>query len=113
MKILKKEAKKVQNSPDCTVWEYEFPSELMSFATCLIDGRYPDKGRVSNTECEEIYFVLSGDGTVHSEEGDFDLAKGDMYAFKKGEKYWVEGNEFRLALFNAPKWTPEQHEIIS
>ncbi len=112
MKVKKSEAKKVQNSPDCTVWEYDYPSRLSSFATALIDGRYPEKGRVTNTECEEIYYVISGSGTVHSEKGDFKLENGDLYHFEKEEKYWVEGYKLLLALFNAPKWTPEQHKVV-
>lgn len=112
MKITKEQAKKVQNSPECTVWEYHIESDMMSFATALIDGRYPEKGRVVNEGCEEIYFVISGEGIVHSEKGDFQLKRGDIYSFEKSEKYWVEGDNFKIALFNAPKWTLNQHKNI-
>lgn len=112
MHIKKSESKKFENSKDCTVWEYQFPSSLFSFGTALINGRYPDKGRVANLECEEIYFVVSGSGVVHSEFGDFEIKKGDLYFFKKAEKYWVEGKDLFLALVNAPKWNPAQHKNI-
>ncbi|MBL7160584.1 MAG: hypothetical protein ISS93_01895 [Candidatus Aenigmarchaeota archaeon] len=112
MLIKKSESGKIENSKDCTVWEYQYPSELFSFATALIDGRYPDSGSVTNTQCEEIYYAVSGSGVVHSEFGDFELGKGDLYYFKKGEKYWVEGKNLFLVLVNAPKWTPEQHKRV-
>jgi len=39
MLIKKSEAKKLENSKSCTVWEYEFPSKNFSCATALINGR--------------------------------------------------------------------------
>ena len=112
MLIKKLESTKVQNSKDCTVYEYEYPSKNFSFATALINGRYPEEKRVVNLECEEIYYVISGSGIVHSEKGDFEINEGDVYFFEKKEVYWVEGNKLLLALVNAPKWTPEQHKIV-
>lgn len=112
MLIKKSESKKIQNSQDCTVWEYDFPSKDFSYATALIDGRYPEQKRVTNLECEEIYFVISGFGIVHSEKGYFQISEGDLYFFEKGEIYWVEGSKLLLALVNAPKWTPEQHRVV-
>lgn len=112
MLIKKSDSKKIQSSKDCTVWEYEYPSKESSFATALIDGRYPEKNRVRNLECEEIYYVVSGSGLVHSEKGDFEIGAGDLYYFEKGEIYWVEGNKLLLCLVNAPKWTPDQHQAV-
>jgi mannose-6-phosphate isomerase-like protein (cupin superfamily) len=111
MLIKKSQAKKKANSDQCTVWEYDSPSENVSFATAYIDGRYPDKGMVANMECEEIYYVLGGSGIIHSEFGDFNIEEGDIYHFKKGEKYWSEGKELKLVLVNTPKWSPEQMEL--
>ena len=112
MLIKKAEAKKLDNSESCTVWNYSFPSENLSYATALIDGRYPDQNRVTNLECEEVYYVISGSGIIHSEKGDFKLSEGDAYFFEKGEVYWVEGKKLFLALVNAPKFSPEQHKIV-
>lgn len=112
MLIKKSDTKKLENSNDCTVWEYECPSELLSFATAMINGRYPEEKRVTNLECEEVYFVLSGSGIIHSEKGDFEINEGDLYFFEKGEVYWTEGQKLLLVLANAPKWSPEQHKII-
>jgi mannose-6-phosphate isomerase-like protein (cupin superfamily) len=112
MLIKKSQSKKIENSKNCTVWEYEYPSDLSSFATALINGRYPDKKRVTNLECEETYYVVSGSGVVHSDFGDFKIGQGDLYFFKKAEKYWVDGKNLVLVLVNAPKWTPEQHKDV-
>lgn len=112
MLVKKNQSKKFENSKDCIVWEYEYPSTLFSFATTLINGRYPDKQRVTNLKCEEIYYVISGFGVVHSDFGDFKIEQGDLYFFKKGEKYWVEGKNLFLILTNAPKWTLEQHKNV-
>jgi len=56
--------------------------------------------------------VISGSGAIHSEFGNFKIQEGDLYFFKKGEKYWVEGKNLFLIVVNAPKWTPEQHKIV-
>ncbi len=112
MLIKKSEAREKQNCPDCTVWEYEYPSKNFSFATALINGRYPEANRASNTGCEEVYYVISGSGIIHSEKGDFTLNPGDLYYFEKGEIYWVEGKELLISITNAPQWTPEQHKIV-
>ena len=60
MLVKKSQAKKFENSQDCTVWEYPFPSNKMSYAVAHINGHYPEEKRVTNLEYEEIYFVLSG-----------------------------------------------------
>ncbi|MCK5044123.1 cupin domain-containing protein [Candidatus Parcubacteria bacterium] len=112
MLIKKANLKKKENSKSCAVWEYEYPSEDFSFATALIDGRYPEEKKVVNLECEEIYYVISGLGTVHSKKGDFKINEGDLYFFEKREVYWIEGDNLLLVLVNAPKWTPEQHKIV-
>ncbi len=112
MLIKKSNSTKIENSKDCVVWEYEYPSKNFSFATALINGRYPDEKKVTNLECEEVYYVISGSGVVHSEKGDFEINGGDLYFFEKAEVYWVEGDKLLLALVNAPKWTPEQHKVV-
>ncbi len=112
MLIKKSEAVEVNNSAACTIWEYNYPSSAFSLATAFIDGRYPSEKRAVNLDCEEVYYVVSGSGVVHSEKGDFALSVGDVYHFEKGEVFWVEGKKLSLVLVNAPKWFPEQHQIV-
>jgi len=112
MLIKKSEARKKQNNKDCTVWEYEFPTKEFNHATTYIHGRYPEHAKAMNKNCEEIYFVISGSGSIHSEKGNFEINEGDAYFFEKGEIYWVEGKELLLTITNAPKWNPQQHKMI-
>jgi len=57
MLIKKENAIKKENSKTCTAWEHNHPTKNLSYATILIDGRYPETKRVTNLECEEIIFV--------------------------------------------------------
>ena len=113
MLIKKSNSKKIRNSSKCTVWEYAYPSRKFSFARVLIDERYPEKGMAKNIACEEIYYVMSGSGVIHSGKSGFKVKEGDLYFFKKGETYWVEGNKLLLAAVNAPKWTKKQHKHVN
>ena len=110
MLIKKNQSIKKSNSKNCTVWEYPTPSKLMTGATALINGRYPDSGRAANMECEEIYYVISGTGIIHSDKGDFKIEEGDQYFFEKKEKYFVEGKKLFIFLVNAPQWTLGQYK---
>lgn len=112
MLIKKEDSGKKQNSPACTVWEYEFPTKNFGLATALVNGRYPENGKALNLECEEIYFVISGSGVIHSGKGDFSIKEGDAYFFEKNESYWVEGKDLRVSVINAPKWNFEQYKLV-
>ena len=101
-----------QNSPGCTVQEHDHPTDNLSLATSLIDGRYPEQKRVTNLECEEICYVISGTGTIHSDKGTFEITEGDSYHFETGEKYFIEGDNLKLVLINAPKWRLDQHKVV-
>ena len=65
-----------------------------------------------NNECDQIYFILSGSATVHSERGDFSINPGDVYFFERGEAYWIYGRNLHLAVSNSPAWTPDQYEYL-
>ena len=112
MLIKKSEAKKYKNSSTCTAWEHDHPSEKIGYATILINGRYPETKRATNLESEEIIFVISGSGTIHSEKGDFELNSGDSYYIGKEERYYLEGENLLLGITNAPRWTKEQYRIV-
>jgi mannose-6-phosphate isomerase-like protein (cupin superfamily) len=112
MLIKKEQARQKKNSNDCTVWEYEYPISSFSFATALITGRYPEEKRSVNLECAELYYVISGSGSIHTDKGDFLVNQGDSYYFEKGEAYWVEGNNLLIALINVPGWRFEQYKIV-
>jgi mannose-6-phosphate isomerase class I len=112
MLIKKQNAIKHENSKTCTAWEHNHPTKNLSYATILINGRYPEQKRVTNLESEEIIFVISGSGTIHSEKGDFELNPGDSYHIQIEEKYYIEGDSLLLGITNAPKWTFEQYRNV-
>jgi len=112
MLIKKEEAKKVTNSDNCTVWEYNGKTDKFNTATAYINGRFPDEKRVVNLELEETYYVLSGSATIYSEKGTFEIKAGDVYIFAKGEKFYLEANELRLVVFCVPAFDPKQHIIV-
>ena len=112
MLIKKSETRKKQTAKGCTVWEHDHPTDNLSLATSLIDGRYPEEKRVINLECEEMCYVIGGSGTIHSDKGIFEINEGDSYSFEIGEKYAIEGDNLKLVLINAPKWRLDQHKVV-
>ncbi|MBI4239500.1 hypothetical protein HY620_00735 [Candidatus Uhrbacteria bacterium] len=111
MLLKKDESTKKTYGESATVWEYEVPSERMSFALAAIDGRYPASGMAVNLKCEQMNYVLSGAGVVHSEFGDFPIEEGDVYHVKEHEQYWIEGFHLTIVLVNAPAWKREQYSV--
>ena len=112
MLIKKQNAIKKENSKTCTAWEHNHPTKNLSYATILINGRYPEEKRATNLESEEIIFVISGSGTIHTEKGDSELNPGDSYHIQIEEKYYIEGKELLLGIANSPKWTFEQYRNV-
>ena len=110
MLIKKEDSFKQENSSSCTVREYDFPNKELWFAVSLINGRFPETGKGINHECNEMYYVLSGEGTIHHETGIYDIKEGDCFLFEKGKRYRVEGKNLRLALPTAPAWYFDQYE---
>jgi len=100
------------NAPNCVVNEYNFKSKTLGLATARINGRYPDSGKALNTECDQIYYVISGSGTIHHEAGSFEVEQGDAFFFEKGKWYWIEGKELFVALPSAPTWFFDQYKEL-
>lgn len=111
MLIKKSDSVKKENSSQCTVWEYDFPSNNFSFAIANISGKFPDNGKAQNTKCEELYYFIAGTGTIHTSKGDFKVSEDDLYYFEVGETYSVDGKDLIIALVNAPKWYFEQFKL--
>ncbi len=112
MLIKKENTIKKENSKSCSVWEYEFPGKKLGIATALINGRYPEQGKVMNSQCETIYYVLDGAGIIHTEQGDFEIKKGDAFFLETGQWYWIEGINLSVAIVNAPAWFPGQYQNL-
>ncbi|MFA7717735.1 MAG: cupin domain-containing protein [Candidatus Absconditabacterales bacterium] len=110
MLIKQQDAHKKINSSSCTVWEYDFPSKNLGFALSKINGRFPETGKAINTECNEIYYVISGSGIIYHQTGTYEIHAGDSFLFEKGTSYYVEGNNLFLALPTSPAWYPGQYK---
>lgn len=112
MLIKKEQAIKKQNSDNCIVFEYDYLSSDSSFAIAKIKGRYPQKGKSVNLDCEQAYYVISGTGTIYSDKGEFKIEKGDLYYFEKKEAYYVVASNLEICILNSPQWNFKQYKQI-
>lgn len=65
MKIsFKHQAIEKTNSTVCSVTEYALNNEMLDAAIATIAGRYPDERRVINQQCDELAYVLEGEGKI-------------------------------------------------
>jgi len=110
MKVIHKDQTKVfKNSTKCTAIEYPLGDQDINGAVIELDGRYPDKGRVVNTKCKELAYVIKGQGIVSAEGKEIKISKGDLILLEPGERYFWKG---KLVMFMpcTPAWYPEQHQ---
>lgn len=109
MLIKNKDSHTFTFSDACSVREYPLGIKDINVAVAKINGRFPDQGRLMNTACEEIYYIVSGSGVIHHDSGDFELNQGDQFLIEKNTQYWVEGNNLEIVVSCAPAWFKEQH----
>ncbi len=112
MLIKEENSRKEENSPFCTVWEYDFSNKDLWLAIAHINGRYPTTGKAIDHECEDMYYVISGEWVIHDETGDYEVKPWDCFLFNKGKRYRVEGNNLKVVLPSTPAWFLSQHEFI-
>lgn len=112
MKIVhKNETKEFKNSDQCIAIEYPMGDKDINGAIGKISGRYPDKGRVVNTKCKELAYVIKGSGKVVVEGKEYLLNQGDVVLIEPNEKYFWEGN-LEIFMPCTPAWYPEQHQEV-
>lgn len=109
--INSKDTIKHSNSEKCTVYEYPFKDTKISLAVAEVLTRYPDKGFAVNHKCTELGYVLKGSGFLVTESKKVSLSEGDAVCIPVKEKFYWEG-DLTLLLPTAPKWDPEQHELV-
>jgi len=112
MLIKGSQANRKENDKHCAVFEYDFPSKNLGFATAEINGRHPLEGKLLNKECDEIYYVISGKGIVYIDNEKFELEKGDACYIEKGREFYVEGQDLFIALPTNPAWYVGQYEEV-
>ena len=65
MKIIhKNQTNQHVNSKGCTAIEYPLGDKDINGAVIKLYGREPDKGRVVNTKCKELAYIIKGSGKV-------------------------------------------------
>ncbi|MBI5346135.1 MAG: DUF861 domain-containing protein [Chlamydiae bacterium] len=109
--VHQEEAQEFQNSKACSAFEYCMEEKDISGAVVKLNGRYPDSGFVTNLECKEMAYVISGSGKVVVDGKEILLSTGDLVLIVPTEKYFWEGNMI-LFVPSAPTWTPKQHKQI-
>ena len=110
--VRKSKAKKFKSVSSTTIWEYEMKDGQINGAIAVIDGRYPEKGRVVNEESKELVFVLEGKGRLVIEGKEIKLHEGDLLLIEPGERYFWQG-KMKIFMANTPKWKPEQHKFVN
>ena len=103
---------KKENWSDFIVREYPFIKNNLWIAIAHLKWRYPQKGKVINHKCDEIYYIIEWEGFIHTEEWDFSVKSWDAFFFEKKKRYRVETNNLKLLLPTSPSWYFEQYEEI-
>jgi len=112
MKIsLKQQATERKNSEVCVVTKHDIEDATLDFAIVKINGRYPDQGRVTNTQCKEIVYVHQGNGKVVVNHKEYQLNTGDAVLIEAGEKFFWEGS-MNLFISCTPAFTIDQHQQV-
>lgn len=102
------------NSSTCKIIEYVFNQPNLGIAHAQISGRYPaeQNKKAINKKCDLIYFVLAGNGTLHTPDGNFEVEIHDAIYLTHNEWYWVEGSNLAVLVISAPEWTVEQYLVV-
>lgn len=114
-KVAKEEAEKEKYAKTSSVLDYSMSLNEKNLDFCIntITGRYPEKGYCSNTECEELCYVLEGQGTIYKKEKEnLDFKSGDIIFINRKEIYYWEG-KFTIAIVCTPAWTKEQCKLYN
>jgi len=102
------------NGATCTGFEFPFQDKQINIAVVTVNGRYPEKGYVTNEVCREIAYVLSGTGAVAKRDGsEQPLAKGDAVLLEPGEVFYWQGDQLEMLMPCSPAFYPEQHKAIA
>jgi mannose-6-phosphate isomerase-like protein (cupin superfamily) len=112
MLIKKNQAIRKENSDNCVVFEYDYDNLDSGFAIAEINGRYPSEGKSMNLDCDQVYYVISGEAKLFSDKGEFKIEQGDLYYFEKKEVYYIIGDNLKVCIINFPKWNLKQYKLI-
>lgn len=113
MKIVKKsQTNTFQNSEFCTAVEYPMGDPDINGAVIVLTGRYPETGKVVNTKCKELAYIIKGSGKLILDEQEVDVSEGDLVLVEANENYCWEGN-MTMFVPCTPAWYPQQHKEVN
>lgn len=112
MKLIRKNQTVVhQNSEACKAIEYPMGDTDLNGAVVELTGRYPESGKVVNTKCKEMAYIIKGSGKLILEKEEVIVNQGDLLLIEPNEKYCWEGN-MTMFVPCSPAWYPEQHKKV-
>jgi len=111
MILQKKSRIRFENSPKCIAYEYPLNDKDLNVALVEINGRYPDKGEVTNQVVKELLYVVKGNGKVVIDGAEHKIESGDVVLLLPNQKYFYDG-VLTLVVSCSPDWYPEQHKEI-
>ncbi len=85
----------IHESSSLTVWEYGRQLDSVNVAYARISGRHPVEGWSCTKELDQVFFVISGVGTVHyratasAKEDTYDIGPEDQGCFHAGSLHYV------------------------
>ena len=114
MKIVKKEQAEIfKNSETSSLLEYSIAlnEKNMDFCINTITGRYPENGYCTNEECQEICYILEGEGCITKRNEILNFKQGDVIFIDKKEIYYWKGN-CKIIMICSPAWNKEQCKLF-
>lgn len=112
MKLVKKsQTHSFQNSATCKAIEYPTDDKDINGAIVELTGKYPADGRVMNTKCKEMAYIIKGSVKLTIEKEIVELNEGDLVLLEPNEKYCWDG-EVTMFVPCSPAWYPEQHKVV-
>ena len=112
MKVVsRKQTKEFKNNEVCTAVEYPLNDKDINGTIIKLNGRYPSRGRVMNTKCKEMAYIIKGKGIVYAGGKKVKLATGDLVLLEPNDKYYWEGN-MEMFVPCTPAWYPKQHKVV-
>jgi len=100
----------VRNGEACIVIEYPLGFKDIDGAVGILSGRYPEKGRATNSKCKELVYVMAGSGKLVVNDETLDLKEGDLVCIEPGEKYYFDAH-MTIFMPCVPAWTENQYKV--
>jgi len=111
MKIIKFTETRMIKAGYLESYDYDANDPDMNLGVVKINGRHPKQNYVINTGCKELFYILSGEGSITTHNETYVLTARDEVIIDQNEPYYIEGN-FTFVTVCTPVWTVEQVKIV-